>query len=664
MDREADVEQLNLVCSEALLNDLIDGDGQFPAVSPTWPSVRDDPWDASFAADALASVESHYRASQVAPVDLQLPSSTRFAPCSTRPAQLWPNGWGTNNPDFPSSTSSSFESFQCPFQAPFPERGQRPDYWQLPEYPCGATDEAPVPPAGTQAPARAFDAPSRYLTPTLGQPDPPHDLVFHAVHCVLKETPAKPRLNQGPDNGDLQIIQFRPDKGRGSKRRYPGKKNAGSRRVKPFGPERPPRSNPIEFSFESHMTKFHSKQQVKRNYEPEEKEEVATTRRTGPCFPCRWEKRKCRRCNAFDRCEHCATTLHLLRTICFRLDLSDCGFYRTKSAIQPAPFRQTLEWTSSTTVDLELRMPKVPGARSLFIKCRRFQPVETDLTGDWLRGNEAGAVVEVPTYAAIDLTAVQAGFRLTAQAFGTAFLDVMKKNDSSPVVVHILRSAFAYTHRRPGSIVTVALNIWSCSRMCARERSLAGEETLGQNRVVDPTSPYLNHIPIPPVLDYQCDTVIMRWMNELAEGLMKSLWNLVQENKKEKAEWLEVFLTVFIIINNLEFVVGIAKELGYQYRAKAGDTGIRIQKTTAEWNSHWRWSAQHLLLVYKKFFHARYPFSDQALTDARGLVGWVPDRGGTRRRIQSLDDFNTLCLGVYKHLGPGSGLTLYRIHSA
>ncbi len=107
------------------------------------------------------------------------------------------------------------------------------------------------------------------------------------------------------------------------------------------------------------------------------------------------------------------------------------------------------------------------------------------------------------------------------------------------------------------------LDLWSCTRMNAYDRSLASDETLGQEKVSDPSSPFFNVVPIPPKLDYQCDMVAIKWQNFLSELLMKVLWKKLL--KKTKEEWLEVFLVIFVMLNNVEFVYGIGKELSERY---------------------------------------------------------------------------------------------------
>lgn len=103
--------------------------------------------------------------------------------------------------------------------------------------------------------------------------------------------------------------------------------------------------------------------------------------------------------------------------------------------------------------------------------------------------------------------------------------------------------------------------------MNAYDRSLVGTETLGQIKIGDRHSPFFDSVPIPPKLDYQCDMVGIEWQNKLADRIMKRLWKFV--NTKDRKHWLEFFLTVFVMLNNIEFVYGVADELRHQYAQHA-----------------------------------------------------------------------------------------------
>lgn len=68
---------------------------------------------------------------------------------------------------------------------------------------------------------------------------------------------------------------------------------------------------------------------------------------------------------------------------------------------------------------------------------------------------------------------------------------------------------------------------------------------------LDMGSPYYGRIPVTPIMDFQLDNItvnylLMPWKSKILKELQKKILS----NRKE--EWLEVHLTLFIILNNVE----------------------------------------------------------------------------------------------------------------
>lgn len=65
-------------------------------------------------------------------------------------------------------------------------------------------------------------------------------------------------------------------------------------------------------------------------------------------------------------------------------------------------------------------------------------------------------------------------------------------------------------------------------------------------------------IPAPPKIDHQLDSMVIEWMCENATALMRSLARKLIAKKRK--DWFEVFLTMLILTNNIEYVYGMQKE--------------------------------------------------------------------------------------------------------
>jgi hypothetical protein len=97
-----------------------------------------------------------------------------------------------------------------------------------------------------------------------------------------------------------------------------------------------------------------------------------------------------------------------------------------------------------------------------------------------------------------------------------------------------------------------ALRIAIITRLMSKSFNITGSESLGIPRDTDPTSPYYQRIPIPPVLDFQIDRACMHNMHELRRNVVSHLKKMTM--KYERENWYTIFLTIMMLLSNLEFL--------------------------------------------------------------------------------------------------------------
>ena len=90
------------------------------------------------------------------------------------------------------------------------------------------------------------------------------------------------------------------------------------------------------------------------------------------------------------------------------------------------------------------------------------------------------------------------------------------------------------------------------TRLISKSFNITGSESLEISQVMDTTSPYYQRVPIPPILDFQIDWLWMRKMNELRRTLVSQLKELIM--KRERSNWYTIFLTIIVLLSNLEFI--------------------------------------------------------------------------------------------------------------
>lgn len=106
------------------------------------------------------------------------------------------------------------------------------------------------------------------------------------------------------------------------------------------------------------------------------------------------------------------------------------------------------------------------------------------------------------------------------------------------------------------------MKIWILTRLAYEGFGiLAGDQDFEAQLVNDPKSsynnpksPYNGTVPISPILDYQLDTLGIKYMQTLGVNILKCLKTILTERRQ--SEWYEVFLTFFVLLHNLEYVYG------------------------------------------------------------------------------------------------------------
>ena len=81
---------------------------------------------------------------------------------------------------------------------------------------------------------------------------------------------------------------------------------------------------------------------------------------------------------------------------------------------------------------------------------------------------------------------------------------------------------------------------------------LSGHEALGLGPIADPISPLHGRIPIPPMLDAQMDSILMGFMKSRQRHGLSKLKALMMSHSKEN--WFMIFLTIIVLLSNLEFL--------------------------------------------------------------------------------------------------------------
>lgn len=117
------------------------------------------------------------------------------------------------------------------------------------------------------------------------------------------------------------------------------------------------------------------------------------------------------------------------------------------------------------------------------------------------------------------------------------------------------RSSEANVKQHHLPLLERALKFWVCCRFIEEPWSIVGSETLGMTYDTNPSCPYSDRIPVPPIVDLQIDLVVI---NELLKPELKTILKMLKtmlESGKPWTNWFEIYLAYFILLNNVELTM-------------------------------------------------------------------------------------------------------------
>ncbi len=104
------------------------------------------------------------------------------------------------------------------------------------------------------------------------------------------------------------------------------------------------------------------------------------------------------------------------------------------------------------------------------------------------------------------------------------------------------------------------------TRLISKSFNIVSEHegrALGLRPMGDPSSPLYGRIPIPPMLDAQMDSILMEFMKSRQKRGLSKLKTMMMSHSKEN--WFMIFLTIIVLLSNLEFLYEHQKEQKERY---------------------------------------------------------------------------------------------------
>ncbi|KAL8375994.1 hypothetical protein RB595_007211 [Gaeumannomyces hyphopodioides] len=388
---------------------------------------------------------------------------------------------------------------------------------------------------------------------------------------------------------------------------------------------------------EPYMSRFATSSTKRKSFSPGRRQEVAETRKNGACFTCRLQKGSCGSggigtggtYGGRPACKTCRdrqerNTSPELVVLCYRLDLNDCCVFRKASPLHRVEGRETMSWDSSDAgiTLLQVKMTGLIGTKPLEVQCRKFRKVDCDRVEKNIGGSEPGEAWTLPPVAATHFAGIRRALDENSLGWCVGFIGALRSPHPSQdpqTLAEWLHVARQYADDQPTSLTYRALQLWTGANLAHVERGLAGEQTLDIKQVQDEKSALNGLIPIPPMLDLQIDTVIIRWMCVVQDDLMKDVFKKIRD--KDKQHFLDIFLAIFVLCCTAECVACEQEEFVKEYAtSKETDVYRYVKEWSNNMVSHLSWSVRHLIYTFKKSAEHIMPVGLPSLPKAAGMA--------------------------------------------
>ena len=216
--------------------------------------------------------------------------------------------------------------------------------------------------------------------------------------------------------------------------------------------------------------------------------------------------------------------------------------------------------TETKTLQLKWTLPSgcssnLPG---IFMECQEYVPRKGDVVAAKWQVNGRVRKILLPTFACKEQKRLLEAVR--------EFLDAAQESAEANMMGQItdelerltINEALRVAKRDESPMILLALRIRKNTILSAGWGTPIGNETLEIAEIVNPSAGHIGERPLPPAIDHQIDVAIWEIIKEDQQSLIRMLKEkLYQAGHKP---WLEIFLTFFVSLSNVQYVHSQALE--------------------------------------------------------------------------------------------------------
>ena len=220
---------------------------------------------------------------------------------------------------------------------------------------------------------------------------------------------------------------------------------------------------------------------------------------------------------------------------------------------------------------------------SYALRVRQFVPLEGDLLEEIWNDNGTKRTHQIPPYAIADMGAAAKTIQSFVDSSMYAYISETVKSDTLLWDTYLMafkhmgtanvsdpespalggtNTDFIKTQEERDLLLN-ALRLWVVARISSNPERICGREQLGIPPVTDPSSPWANGVPIPPVMCAQLEVICYsQLLRPLSSRTLSQLQNLAIPARRRS--WFTIYLTSFIHLPSIAILTRRDEEYARQ----------------------------------------------------------------------------------------------------
>ncbi|ORY67027.1 uncharacterized protein BCR38DRAFT_336593 [Pseudomassariella vexata] len=290
-----------------------------------------------------------------------------------------------------------------------------------------------------------------------------------------------------------------------------------------------------------------------------------------------------------------------LKEPCVRVQLMTLNLHRRGSTLN----NHLQEWTETKRLrqhNLPPNFQNEPDSRvvrvtqdlgvTFAVTVLRFDADPQDVTAWKWKADSIPRLMDMPPYYISNMTEASQNMQQAVRKGKEEYINGLLAA-ANPISKKTFEAAFRYLETSKSALVSNALEFWVATRFIERPWRICEGNLPGFDPPNEIGCPWSGIVPVTPVMDTQIDHIAISYLLiPLGQRILQELDEKIRNLKR--GNWFEIYLTIFIMMNNFEFV--FADVIDYTTRH-----GLKSSKNGGDSLSQSYYHACQTMLIYFRF---------------------------------------------------------------